>query len=104
MSKNSITFQILGLEEAIAEAVAKVLEQFRSEAQPTAPQSHSVDSPSEFYTREELCHMAHISPCTLWRMEKDGLIRKLKFGKKNLYPKREVDALLESGKLSKLSQ
>ena len=47
---------------------------------------------------------AHISPSTLWRMEEDGIIQKLKFGRRNLYSKAEVDNLIISGKLAKYSR
>ena len=54
--------------------------------------------------RQELCRLAHISTCTLWRMESEGLIHKMKFGRRNLYKKDEIDVLLASGKLAKYSQ
>lgn len=88
-----------GLEQAIKDAVAQAMEAW----QPTTMPQES-DPPSEYYTRDELCHLAHISSTTLWRMEQDGLIKKRKFGKKNLYLKSEIDALLQEGKLDKCSR
>jgi hypothetical protein len=37
-------------------------------------------------------------------MESEGLIHKMKFGRRNLYDKEEIDALLASGKLAKYSR
>ena len=86
------TFRIL-LKLLIIEARLPVLEQ-----------PHESEQPSEYYSRDELCHLAHISSSTLWRMEQDGLIKKRKFGRKNLYLKSEIDALLQEGNLAKRSR
>ena len=48
---------------------------------------------SEWLTREEVCDMLHITYTTLWRKENEGVIKKHKMGRRNLYSKREVDAL-----------
>jgi hypothetical protein len=37
-------------------------------------------------------------------MEREGVIKKVKFGRRNLYLKTEVDELLSSGKLAKYSR
>lgn len=52
----------------------------------------SIDE-SEWLTREEVCDMLHITYTTLWRKENEGIIKKHKMGRRNLYSKREVDAL-----------
>ena len=51
------------------------------------------DSPVEegYYDRSEVSG---------WRIEKAGLLRKQKVGRKNLYSKQEVNDLIKSGKLS----
>ena len=48
---------------------------------------------SEWLTREEVCDMLHITYTTLWRKENEGVIKKHKMGRRNLYSKKEVDAL-----------
>ena len=61
------------------------------------------DSPVEegYYDRSEVCGELHISYPTLWRIEKAGLLRKQKVGRKNLYSKQEVNDLIKSGNLAK---
>ena len=49
---------------------------------------------TEYYTRDELCTRLHITYTTLWRMEKRGDIQAHKIGRRNLYSKQEVDALI----------
>ncbi len=97
--QNSINIRIEGLEQAIKDAVAQAIKTMLPEKEAKVSEKQS-----EYYTRDELCHLAHISASTLWRMEKDKLIPKLKFGKTNLYPKKEIDELLMSGKLNKYSR
>lgn len=95
-----LNIRIEGLEQAITEAVAQAIEA----RLPVLEQPHESEQPSEYYSRDELCHLAHISSSTLWRMEQDGLIKKRKFGRKNLYLKSEIDALLQEGNLAKRSR
>ena len=95
-----LNIKIEGLEQAITEAVAQAIEA----RLPIIEQPQEREQPSEYYSRDQLCHLAHISPTTLWRMEQDGLIKKRKFGKKNLYLKSEIDALLQKGNLAKRSR
>jgi hypothetical protein len=92
----NINVKLEGLEQAIKDAVAQAMEAWQPK---TMPQES--EQPSEYYTRDELCHMAHISPTTLWRMEQEGLVPKVKFGRTNLYPRKEINDLLASGKLNK---
>ena len=52
---------------------------------------------AEYLTRDELCARLHITYTTLWRMEKRGEIHVHKIGRRNLYSKEEVDALITQG-------
>ncbi|MBQ9636781.1 MAG: helix-turn-helix domain-containing protein [Prevotella sp.] len=54
-----------------------------------------------FYDRDEICSLLHIAYPTLWRIEKSGILQSRKVGRKNLYPKQEVNQLIKSGKLAK---
>ena len=54
-----------------------------------------------FYDRDELCNLLHITYPTLWRIEKKGLLKSHKIGRKNLYSKQEVNQLMKYGKLAK---
>ena len=57
-----------------------------------------------FYSRDELCELLHIAYPTLWRIEKSGLLKSQKVGRRNLYFKQEVDQLVKSGKLAKYNR
>ena len=96
---DNISFRIDGLEQAIKDAIAQAIE-----ANKPVKEVEESKQQSEYYTRDELCHLAHISASTLWRMEKDKLVPKLKFGKTNLYSKKVIDELLATGKLNKYAR
>lgn len=96
---DNISFRIDGLEQAIKDAIAQAIE-----AKTPVKEVEESKQQSEYYTRDELCQMAHISASTLWRMEKDKLVPKLKFGKTNLYSKKVIDELLATGKLNKYAR
>lgn len=96
---DNISFRIDGLEQAIKDAIAQAIE-----AKTPVKEVEESKQQSEYYTRDELCHLAHISASTLWRMEKDKLVPKLKFGKTNLYSKKVIDELLATGKLNKYAR
>ena len=99
MNTELISLNIEGIQEAVRQAIrdeiGKQVRNVVKQPEPVQP---------EYYDREQLCTMAHISPSTLWRMENDGIIHKVKFGRRNLYLKADVDELLNSGKLAKYSR
>ena len=79
--------------EDLKEAIAEVLETMVSKnllKEPTRTAS------TEYYTRDELCARLHITYTTLWRMEKRGDIQAYKIGRRNLYSKQEMDALISN--------
>ena len=88
MIKDFISVNVEGIQEAIKEAVAEALGN-------NVQIAKTEEKHSEYYDRQELCRLAHISTCTLWRMESEGLIHKMKFGRRNLYDKEEIDARSE---------
>ena len=57
-----------------------------------------------FYDRDEICELLHIKYPTLWRIEKSGILKCKKVGRKNLYPKKDVALLIKSGKLAKYNR
>ena len=63
----------------------------------------SVREDEGYYDRDEICALLHIAYPTLWRIEKTGLLKSQKVGRKNLYSKAEVNLLMTSGKLAKYS-
>lgn len=77
--------------EDLKEAIAEVLETMVDKNLLKEPVSAAS---TEYYTRDELCTRLHITYTTLWRMEKRGDIQAHKIGRRNLYSKQEVDALI----------
>ena len=65
-----------------------------------------VEKPEDegFYDRDEICNLLHIAYPTLWRIEQSGILKSQKVGRKNLYPKQEVNLLIKSGKLAKYNR
>ena len=84
------------IEQVIRDAVAQVLEARLPQKMPQENEEQS-----DYYSRDELCRLAHISSTTLWRMEQEGLVPKVKFVRTNLYPRKEINDLMASGKLNK---
>lgn len=99
MSTTLISFNVEGIMEAIRQAIreeiGKHLENVVVQEIPVQP---------EYYDRKQLCKLAHISSSTLWRLEEEGLIKKMKFGRRNLYSKADVDIILASGQLAKYNR
>ena len=81
-----------GLEERIVAIIKEAIS-----ANLPSPQKLEDKDDSPYFTRSELCQLAHITETTLWRLEREGVIKKIKFGRKNLYSRLDVDALLGSG-------
>ena len=80
--------------EDLKEVIAEVLETMVGKnlmKEPAQPES------TEDLTRDELCARLHITYTTLWRMEKREEIHVHKIGRRNLYSKQEVDALISNG-------
>lgn len=77
--------------EDLKEAIAEVLETMVGKN--LLKESTPAES-TKYYTRNELCARLHITYTTLWRMEKRGDIHVHKIGRRNLYSKQEVDALI----------
>ena len=65
-----------------------------------------VEKPEDegFYDRDEICDLLHIAYPTLWRIEKSGILKSQKVGRKNLYSKQDVNLLIKSGKLVKYNR
>ena len=90
MQGNFIMLQKEDLKEAIAEVLETMVGKNLLK-DPTPAES------TEYYTRDELCARLHITYTTFWRMEKRGDIQAHKIGRRNLYSKQEVDALISNG-------
>ena len=90
MKGNFIMLQKDDLKEAIAEVLETM------DGKNLLAEQKSKDD-AEYLTRDELCARLHITYTTLWRMEKRGEIHVHKIGRRNLYSKEEVDALITQG-------
>ena len=90
MKGNFIMLQKDDLKEAIAEVLETMV------GKNLLAEQKSKDD-AEYLTRDELCARLHITYTTLWRMERRGEIHVHKIGRRNLYSKEEVDALITQG-------
>jgi excisionase family DNA binding protein len=90
MTQNLLLLQKEDLKEVIAEVLESIAGKDRQSEQP-------FNQEGGYYTRDELCDYLHITYTTLWRMEKRGEIRAHKMGRRCLYDKREVQALMSRG-------
>lgn len=102
LSSNSIRELFLDFFRAsgIPEMIRDIVKEAATEAQTKEP-TKDPDESCAYFTRSEVCQMARITETTLWRLEKDGIVKKVKLGRKNLYPRIEIEALLGSGGFSK---
>lgn len=89
MTNNIIVLQKDDLKEIVSELFGELCAKCGINEKPSPEEG-------EWLTRDEVCDMLHITPTTLWRKEKEGVIRKYKMGRRNLYSKREVCALFSS--------
>ena len=87
MQGNFVMLQMDELKQVVTEIVEKVCARRR-----LCEKTSNGDG--DWITREEVCDMLHITYTTLWRKENEGVIRKRKIGRRNLYCKKEVEALL----------
>ncbi len=80
----------------LVEAIREIVQEAISGIHHPETQKDS-DETNPYYTRAELLRLAHLTEPTLYRLEKAGVVRKIKLGRRNLYSRLEVDALLGSG-------
>jgi len=87
MQGNFVMLQMDELKQVVTEIVEKACARRRLSEKTS-------NGDGDWITREEVCDMLHITYTTLWRKENEGVIRKRKTGRRNLYCKKEVEALL----------
>ena len=94
MKNNIVILNMDDLRQVVTEIVEEVC------TKRVLNEKKSIDE-SEWLTREEVCDMLHITYTTLWRKENEGVIKKHKMGRRNLYSKKEVmdifSSAMESG-------
>lgn len=74
-----------------------VLEILREVGIASQAKAQATEADAEYLTRDEVCARLHITPTTLWRMEKRGEVKVHKIGRRNLYVKSEVEHLVTDG-------
>lgn len=94
MATNVIMLRKDELKEVVVEIVENLIGKGVLTMQSTEPDA-------EYYTRDEACCRLHITFTTLWRMEKRGMIKVHKVGRRSLYAKSDVDALITGGEMQK---
>lgn len=74
-----LTFNVAGLRALIREELRTALEAFT----PPAPSS---PAPPQYYTREEVAELLHVSQTTLNKWRRAGVLVPVKLGGRTLYP------------------
>ena len=78
---------------AVEDSVARVMANYQPRpVEPEAP---------KYYSRKDVADILHISYPTLHGLMKKNAIKFIKVGKKTLFPKAELDAMVASGELRK---
>ena len=95
---NIILIKVEQLAEVIYTAVKRCFDERKIEECVCKPDDEG------YYDRDEICGLLHIAYPTLWRIEKSGILKSQKVGRKNLYSKAEVNQLIKSGKLAKYNR
>ena len=89
MTGSFVMLQMDDLRQVVTEIVEEVCTKRGLNEKPS-------NDEGEWLTREEVCNKLHITFTTLWRKENEGVIKKHKIGRRNLYSKREVEELFSS--------
>lgn len=93
MTGNFVMLQMDDLRQVVTEIVEEVCAKRGLNEKPSEE--------CEWLTREEVCDKLHITYTTLWRKENEGVIKKHKMDRRNLYSKKEVmdifSSAMESG-------
>jgi len=94
MENNIVLLQVSDLKKLLSEMFEHYLGVNRREETPP-------EDDGKYMTRDEVCAMLHITYTTLWRMEKRGEIRAHKIGRRSLYAKADVEALVKNANSGK---
>ena len=89
MQGNFVMLQMDDLRQVVTEIVEEVCIKCGLNEKPS-------NDEGVWLTRDEVCEILHTSHATLWRKEKEGIIKKYKMGRRNLYSKKDMDTLFMS--------
>lgn len=89
MTGNFVMLQMDDLRQVVTEIVEEICAKRGLNEKPS-------EEEGEWLTREEVCDILHITYTTLWRKENEGVIKKYKMGRRNLYSKKEVTDIFSS--------
>lgn len=87
MAKNVIILEKEDLGEIINEIVERIIGKDRWVEK-------KLSEEGDYLTRDEVCSRLHITPTTLWRLEKKGDIKAHRIGRRCLYSRKDVDVLV----------
>ena len=84
------------------EDLKKVISEVQDERKGVAAAQERMSE--EYMTTKDICSLLNISSSTLWRMTQDGRITPKKVGRRSLYNKAEVIALVQGNVLAKFNR
>lgn len=90
MKGTLVTIDEKELASIIRSEVASVLKEQEKRQKPTALPTPIA---REFYTAKETAERLRISKVTLWRYEKDGILKARRVGRRVLYDRESVDSI-----------
>jgi excisionase family DNA binding protein len=70
----------------------------REEVQSVLEEEQERKKPMKYYTRKEVCELAHITLPTLWRRVNEGKITPTTNGRRVLFAETEIQRYLQNGK------
>ena len=96
--ENMVITNLSDLDRIIRNAVREEIARFQGEAKAGSPHN------PEYYNTNELAELLSIDRTTIWTWEKKGLLKCKRVGRRKLYSRKEINDLINSGKLSRYSR
>ena len=93
--ENMVITNLSDLDRIIRNAVREEIARFQGEAKAGSPHT------PEYYNTNELAELLSIDRTTIWTWEKKGLLKCKRVGRRKLYSRKEINDLINSGKLSR---
>ena len=94
MGKEMVLIEVSELDKIVRSAV-------RDEMSRTTDNCQSETCDNGYYNTNELAELLSIDRTTIWTWEKKGLLKCKRVGRRKLYSKREINDLINNGKLSR---
>lgn len=94
MSKEMVLIEVSELDKIVRSAV-------RDEMSRTTDLCRGETHIEGYYNTNELAELLSIDRTTIWAWEKKGLLKCKRVGRRKLYSRKEINDLINSGKLSR---